>query len=159
MNSVKRISTTLRPPMLDTLGLVSAVRWYVNEFSKLAGIRHELHLPIYVRLSPDRATAVFRVIQEAMTNIARHAEATKMAIRMWKHENHLRIEIEDDGKGITTDALTKPDAFGIFGMHERIRCLSGELFIQQIESKGTTVCLRFPLETVSPHPKDVAEVC
>ena len=146
IKSVKRISTSLRPAMLDTLGLITTIQWHVKEFSELTGIQYELHLPKYIRLSPERNTAVFRIMQEALTNIARHADATKVLIQVWKHKGRLLIEIEDNGKGIPNDALTKPKSFGIFGMHERIHYLGGGLSIRKAETEGTVVALTLPLE-------------
>jgi len=148
IRSVKRISTSLRPGMLDTLGLIATIKWHVNEFSELTGIAHELHLPNYIRLSVDRNTAVFRIIQEALTNIARHAQATKIVIHLWKHKGQLVVEIEDDGKGITEEEMINPKSFGIFGMFERSHCLGGRLIIRRGEIGGTVITLRLPLDDV-----------
>jgi signal transduction histidine kinase len=149
IRSVKRISTSLRPGMLDTLGLIATIKWHVNEFSELTGIANELHLPNYIRLSLDRNTAVFRIIQEALTNVARHAQATKVVIHLWKHKGQLVVEIEDDGKGITEEEMINPKSFGIFGMFERSHCLGGRLIIRRGETGGTVITLRLPLEDVN----------
>jgi signal transduction histidine kinase len=145
IKSVKRISTCLRPAMLDTLGLIPTIKWHLNEFSELTGIDHELRLPEYIRLSAERSTGVFRILQEALTNVARHAEATKVGVRMKKHKGQLVLEVEDDGKGITDDALADAKSFGILGMHERSQFLGGELLICRAKSAGTVVRLRLPL--------------
>jgi PAS domain S-box-containing protein len=146
IQTVKRISTSLRPSLLDTLGLMAAIKWHANEFSKLTGIRHELSMPEPVRLSPERSIAVFRIIQEALTNIARHAGATLVTIRLWKHDSRWIFEIADDGKGIADDPLNKPGSFGVLGMHERSQYLGAELEIRSAPDEGTTVTLRLPPE-------------
>ena len=145
IRSVKRISTCLRPAMLDTLGLIPTIKCHLNEFSELTGINHELRLPEYIRLSAERSTGVFRILQEALTNIARHAEATKIGVRMKKQKGQLVLEVEDDGKGITDEALADAKSFGILGMHERSQFLGGELLIRRSEKVGTVITLRLPL--------------
>jgi PAS domain S-box-containing protein len=146
IQGVKRISTSLRPIMLDTLGLTATIKWHVNEFSALTGIRNELRMPEYIRLSPKRSTAVFRIIQETLTNVARHAEATKVTIRLSKHKGRLLVEITDNGNGITDEALSKPESFGILGMRERSQFLGGELNVQGVPNQGTKLTLSLPLE-------------
>ena len=154
IQSVKRISMSLHPVMLDTLGLLATIRRHVAEFSQLTGIDHELHLPEYLSLASNRSTAVFRIIQEALTNVARHAEATKLEIAMRHDDGWLIVEITDDGKGVTDAVLAKPASFGILGMRERSRYVGGELIIQGTTDpgtpdRGTKVVLRLPLEQES----------
>ena len=151
IQSVKHISMSLHPVMLDTLGLLATIRCHVNEFSQLTGIDHELHLPENLALASNRSTAVFRIIQEALTNVARHAEATKLEIAMRHDDGWLIVEITDDGKGVTDAVLAKPASFGILGMRERSRYVGGELTIQGTTDpgtpdRGTKVVLRLPLE-------------
>jgi signal transduction histidine kinase len=146
IKTVKRISSTLRPATLDTLGVAATIRRHAEEFSRLTGIRAELQLPEYIRLSPERSTAVFRIVQEALTNIARHARATEVAIRARKAKGELIIDIADNGIGIVTADLAKANSFGILGMRERSQHLGGELGIDATPDRGTTVTLRLPLE-------------
>lgn len=142
---VKRISSTLRPPMLDTLGLVETIRWHINEFSQLSGLQVDVQLPEYVRLSQERSTAMYRVVQEALTNVARHAGARRVSVRAQKKQGELVMEISDDGRGISEDELRKDNSYGILGMRERSLYLGGEFSIHGEPGKGTTIRLRLPL--------------
>lgn len=146
VKTVKRISSALRPPLLDTLGLAATIRRHAEEFSRLTGIRTVLQLPEYIRLSPERSTAIFRIVQEALTNVARHADATEVAIRARKTEGELLVEIADNGRGIVAADLAKTNSFGIYGMRERSQYLGGNLAIQRTADRGTTLALRLPLE-------------
>lgn len=146
VKTVKRISSALRPVLLDTLGLAATIRRHAEEFSRLTGIRTELHLPEYIRLSPERSTAVFRIVQEALSNVARHAKATEVAVRARKAKGELLVEIADNGRGIVAADLAKTNSFGILGMRERSQYLGGNLGIQGPPDQGTTLALRLPLE-------------
>jgi PAS domain S-box-containing protein len=146
IRAVKRISTNLRPPMLDTLGLVATIGWYAADFSWTTGIRTDVTLPKAVSLQPERATAVFRIVQEALTNVARHAEAGSATIVLRKRQGRLILEIGDDGKGVPTEVAQNPGGLGIIGMQERARLLGGELRMLPRRPRGTTLRLDIPLE-------------
>lgn len=146
LKTVKRISAGLRPATLDTLGLIATVNWYTAEFSRMTGIAIELHMPSYLRLSPVRDIAVFRIVQEALTNVAKHAQATKVSIAMRKHMDYLIVDVRDDGVGTVESDWRKLDSFGLIGMHERARHLGGWLSIQGTPGEGTLVTLHIPLE-------------
>jgi PAS domain S-box-containing protein len=146
VKTVKRISSALRPGLLDTLGLSATIRWHAEEFSRLTGIRVELQLPEYIRLSPERSTAVFRIVQEALTNVGRHAGATEVAIRARKAKGELLVEIADNGRGIVAVDLAKTNSFGILGIRERSQYLGGDLRIHGTSEQGTRLTLRLPLE-------------
>lgn len=141
----KRISSSLRPRMLDTLGLVETIRWHAAEFSRHTGIACTVHLPEYIRISPERSTAVYRVVQEALTNVARHAHARQVALRAQKNRGDLMLEICDDGRGVAEADLLKGNSYGILGMRERSQYLGGEFSIRGEPGQGTRICLRLPL--------------
>jgi signal transduction histidine kinase len=146
LQTTKRISADLRPATLDTLGLAATIKWYVAKFSKMTGIATELHLPEYIRLSRDRSTAIFRIIQEALTNIAKHAGASTACVTIRKYRGELIIEISDNGIGTTTANRFKPDSFGLIGMQERAIYLGGELSITGMPNAGTHLNLRLPFD-------------
>lgn len=144
IQTVKRISSSLRPAMLDNLGLVTTVRWLAGEFSRHTGIAVALDLPRQIRLSRRRSIAVYRIVQEALTNVARHADARSVSLRLRARRGEVLLDIADDGVGVTVAELDKHDAFGIMGMRERSQYLGGELEIQGVAGGGTKVSLRVP---------------
>lgn len=153
-DNVRTISYLLHPPLLDENGLASALPWYVEGFSGRSGIPVKLELPGELgRLSRDAEVAVFRVVQESLTNIHRHSDAANAHIRLSRSSGDICVRIEDDGKGISTEKLHEmasaaTPGVGIRGMRERIRQLGGTL---QIDSKGvgkgTVVMIRLPFIT------------
>ncbi|MGB4065878.1 MAG: PAS domain S-box protein [Azonexus sp.] len=146
LQTIKRISAELRPATLDTLGLVATIKWHVSQFSKMTGIATDLHLPENIKLSRDRSTAIFRIIQEALTNVAKHAGASTAFVAISKHGGELIIEIRDNGIGITKSNRVKPDSFGLIGMRERALYLGGELSVTGMPNAGTRLNLRIPLD-------------
>lgn len=151
MQSVRKIATELRPVALDQLGLVPAIEWQAREFLARTGIQCRLN--IYMRsvaLSAERSTGVFRIFQEILTNVARHAQATSVDISMQEHAGHLQLEVTDNGRGITEAEVTGSKSLGLLGMRERALLLGGETTIQRHAEKGTTVRVRIPLDQASP---------
>lgn len=146
LQTVKRISTHLRPGMLDTLGLLATIRWHAEQFSRMTGIEVELKLPDDVRLSAEASTAVFRTVQEGLTNVAKHSGAKKVSITMIRRKGNLILRMRDDGKGLPKDSLRKHDSFGLIGMLERARHLGGELTLTGTPRTGTQLMLRLPLD-------------
>lgn len=146
LQTVKRISTHLRPAMLDTLGLLATIRWHADQFSRMTGIEIGLQLPDYVRLSAEASTAVFRIVQEGLTNIAKHSGAKKVSITMIKRKGKLLLRIHDNGKGLPKDSLRKHGSFGLIGMLERAQHLGGELTLTGTPHTGTQLVLRLPLD-------------
>jgi PAS domain S-box-containing protein len=146
LHTVKRISSSLRPAMLDALGLIATLKWHASEFSRLTGVVTELHLPKYVRLSPERSTAIFRIIQEALTNVAKHANAGKAIIEMRKDGGRLVVELSDNGIGVSDSCLHKINSFGVIGMNERAQYLGGDLTLVALPEGGTRLTLNIPLE-------------
>jgi signal transduction histidine kinase len=145
IDSVQRIYTELRPTVLDNLGLVAAIEWQAKEFQERTGIKCEVSFnPENIIMDRDERTAVFRIFQEAMTNIARHAEASAVTIDLEETSDRVILTVKDNGKGITEEQILDPRAFGIIGMKERAYFLGGEVKISGIVNKGTAVILNIP---------------
>jgi signal transduction histidine kinase len=154
IQSVRRISTELRPAVLDALGLVPAVEWAAEEFEARTGTRCRLDLPHDdVVIEQDAATALFRIFQETLTNVARHAAATEVNVRLAKEEGGLTLDVHDNGKGVNEEQLSAGRSLGILGMRERALVLGGELTITGAPGKGTTVRVHIPA-THRTRPKD-----
>jgi len=144
--SVQKICTELRPEVLDVLGLSEAIEWQAQEFLKKTGVGYEIDLnPEEITLDADRSTAVFRIFQETLTNVARHADANKVQIRMEKNATAFFLEVQDDGKGFNADEADKIKSLGLIGMQERALLWGGEVGFSGAQGKGTTVKLTIPL--------------
>ena len=153
MQTLKRIYMDLRPGMLDHLGLTVAIGWQAEEFQKRTGIPCKVTLdPEDIALDPDLSTTVFRIFQEALTNILRHAEATRISVRLKATGERLELVVKDNGKGITEEQLTKPDSFGILGIKERVYHWGGDVKIAGKKGKGTTVTVHLPLRNTERIP-------
>jgi signal transduction histidine kinase len=145
LHSVRRISTTLRPSVLDDLGLVTAIEWQAREFEKRSGVRCAVNCePREVSLDPPGATALFRIVQEALTNVARHADATKISITLREEGSNFVLEVADDGRGATEAELRGARSLGLLGIRERARLLGGDVDIHGVSGQGTTVLVRIP---------------
>jgi PAS domain S-box-containing protein len=143
---VQRISSELRPAVLDYLGLPSAVEWQVKEFGDRTGLEWDIDIDMKTTdLDKDLSIALFRILQESLTNIARYAEATKINVALIENDGFLTLEVTDNGKGITEEQLFSPQSLGIFGMRERIEYLGGNIDIKGIPDWGTTVTVRVPI--------------
>lgn len=142
---VRRISTELRPGILDDLGLVAAVEWAAEEFEARTGIKCHLLTPQgEIIIDRERATALFRIFQETLTNVARHAEATRLNVLLVEDDGTFLLEVRDNGRGFTNEQLLARKSLGILGMRERALLLGGELTIKGVPGKGTTVKARIP---------------
>jgi len=145
IESVRRISTELRPGMLDDLGLAATVEWAAEEFAGRTGTKCLLDLATeQIAADPETATAVFRIFQETLTNVARHANASQVRIRLAEENGDLTLEVRDDGRGIREEELASANSLGILGMRERALLLGGTLTITGEPGKGTTVRIRIP---------------
>lgn len=145
IKTVRRLVTQLRPGVLDDLGLLAALEWQAHEFQTRTGITCEFIADAEVNdLSPEHATALFRICQESLTNVARHAQATEVTIHLWGEGNHLLLEVKDNGRGITINETTNSCSFGLQGMQERAFLLGGEFHLTGSPNKGTTVTARIP---------------
>lgn len=146
IRSVQRISTELRPGILDDLGLPAAIEWQAQEFQSRTGIRcRTTRLSNEITLGRTLSTAVFRIFQEVLTNVARHAGARTVKVRLQQKAGILTLKVNDDGRGITEKQITDTKSLGILGMRERALMFGGELDIQGIPGKGTTVSLQIPI--------------
>ncbi len=144
--NVRKICRDLRPAILDQLGLAPAIAWQAGEFQVRSGITCHMERPDHVTVDPAIGTAVFRIFQEVLTNVARHAEATEVHVQLTEENGELRLEIADDGRGLPPDALTRQDRFGLLGMRERALAVGGTLEFSSAEGGGTKVMLRVPRE-------------
>jgi len=155
--AVQRIAGDLRPGILD-FGLVAAIGWQAEEFQKQHGIACKfLANRDDLALDTDTATALFRIFQEAITNVSRHARATQVAVRLLNGANSLRMEISDNGCGIRATDHLKPKSFGIRGMTERVHSLGGELSIKPLPNGGSCVKLRIPLGHAATPKQDAGD--
>jgi len=146
IQTVKRISTELRPGALDDLGLADAMEWQIQDFGKRTDIKSTFSArPEGIVLDRERSTAVFRVCQEALTNIVRHAKATRVSVSLRTGPNRVSLKISDNGQGIEESQILDPTAFGLIGMRERARYLGGEVRISGAPGKGTLVVMSIPL--------------
>ncbi|MGQ0809856.1 MAG: ATP-binding protein, partial [Nitrospiraceae bacterium] len=144
--SVQRLVAELRPGVLDDLGLVAALEWQCQDFERRSGIacscecdQEEIDVPA------SCSTAAFRICREALMNVVRHAQATMAHVRLKHEDEHLRLDIRDNGSGIPSDKLTDSRSLGLLGMRERAETLRGHLEITGWPGQGTTVTVRFPL--------------
>lgn len=153
VQSVRRIAAELRPGVLDDLGLAAAVEWQAGEFQKRTGIKSHMRTALSERELPrEITTALFRVFQESLTNVARHAEAKNVRVSLREESGQISLEVSDDGRGLTDADMSKAGAFGLLGMRERIAPLRGRCEIHGVPGQGTTVSISVPLD-VSDHPE------
>lgn len=146
MQTVKRIYMGLRPGMLDHLGLTAAIAWQAEEFSRRTGIACNVSFnPEDMVIDPDLTTTIFRIFQETLTNVQRHAKATKVSVRLKATDDCLEFVVKDNGKGIADEQLKKPDSFGLLGIKERVYHWGGREAIVGKIGKGTTITISIPL--------------
>jgi PAS domain S-box-containing protein len=147
IGSVRRICSDLRPSVLDHIGLTAAIEWQIEEWQAKTGVRCSMSAAIDDEsLDPGRATAAFRVLQEALTNVARHAEATVVRVRLWTQDKRLRLEIRDNGRGIAEATVQDATSLGLLGMKERVFSFGGTLDVHGAPGEGTAVDVSIPLE-------------
>lgn len=146
INTVRRIASELRPGVLDDLGLVAAIEWQLEQFQVRSGLKcHWTNNAGNVELTRERATAVFRILQEILTNVLRHAQATNLYVKLGRNKHCLELEVKDDGVGITVSQRMNTRSLGLLGMKERALLVGGEVRITGKERGGTTVLVRVPL--------------
>ena len=146
IQTVKRIATELRPGVLDDLGLADAIEWQTQELGKRTDIRFRFNAsPEQVIVDRDRSTAIFRICQEALTNVVRHADATRVSVSLKKRSGRISLRIRDNGKGVEESQILDPGALGLLGMRERARDWGGEVAITGAPGKGTLVVVSIPL--------------
>jgi PAS domain S-box-containing protein len=147
VKTVRRISSDLRPGVLDDLGLIAAIEWQCVEFERRTAIRSECNVHV-IRFAPDRdlATNIFRVYQEALTNVARHSQATKVETLLEERDDYIELIIKDNGIGFNVAESKTRKSWGLVGMKERALMFKGELLIDTKSETGTAIRLRIPTE-------------
>ena len=145
IHSVRKIASGLRPELLDEAGLAAAIGWHARDFQQRTGIRCLVDVPPDSDgLDPERSTAVFRIFQEVLTNVARHANATRVDVSMRRDEKSFTLEVRDNGKGIAPATIHDPRALGLLGMRERVLPFDGKIEISGNRGKGTRVLVSLP---------------
>ncbi len=142
---VQRISSELRPRMLDDLGLAAAIEWLGGDFSRRTGIRCKTAVQVTEsRIGGNSTTAIYRIVQEALTNVSRHANASRVSLVLSEADERLQVLVKDDGIGISETQATDPRSFGLIGIRERVQGLGGEMSIRGEAGKGTAVAVSIP---------------
>jgi len=156
IKTVKRISAELRPGILDDLGLVAAIEWQAEEFQDRTGIPcHVTSDFVDMVVDHDRSTAIFRIFQETLTNVARHARATRVRVSLKEKKGVLTLSVRDNGIGITEKQIADSKAFGLIGMRERVHPWGGKVSIKGEGGKGTRVNVSVPVGNEKDESKDV----
>jgi PAS domain S-box-containing protein len=155
VRSVRKICSGLRPGILDDLGLAAAIEWQSNEFAARTGISCQVSVPVgELVLDGDRATALFRIFQECLTNVARHAEARSVRATLRAEDKNLLLVVQDDGKGFLESEVA--GSLGVLGMKERAQACGGSVQVSSSPGKGTTVTVRVPVRAPSAELEDHA---
>lgn len=145
ISTVQRIATELRPVILDSLGLPAAVEWQTEDFARRTGLAGRADVPLgEFTLDRERATALFRILQESLTNIARHAQATTVAVTLKEEAGWVTLTVRDNGRGITGGETADPRSIGLIGMGERAQAFGGEVRFTGGAGQGTLVTVRLP---------------
>ncbi|MBI3137617.1 MAG: PAS domain S-box protein [Sphingobacteriales bacterium] len=143
VKTVRRMSTSLRPSMLDDLGLVATIDWYLADFGRRANLKTEfIHSSEEFEMPDKMRTALFRIFQESVTNVIRHAEATTVVVELKREGAYIRLSIKDNGKGFDTRSVSGKRTLGLLGMKERSLLMGGECSIESIPGMGTTVSVQ-----------------
>lgn len=151
VDKVRTLATELRPAVLDSLGLAAAVDWAVRQFTRRTGIRCALDLPTEpLEIDADRSIDVFRILQEALANVARHAEASIVRVHLRATPAELVLEVYDNGRGISPSAIDSVASFGLLGMRERALVWGGEIGISAVPQGGTCAVVCIPLAQPAP---------
>jgi len=146
--TVRNICNNLRPGILDDLGLPAAIEWQVNEFASRTGIGCEIKLPSNeLHIDSGKSIAIFRIFQECLTNVARHAEAKSVRVSLRGEDGNLLLTIQDDGVGFAESSVSNSTgSLGLLGMKERAQACGGDVQISSSPGNGTTVSVFVPLE-------------
>ena len=146
IRTVKSIITKLRPGLLDDLGLTAAIEWQANDFQRHTGIVCDVTIhPEEMDINPEISTAMFRIFQETLTNITRHAGATHVLIQLHQTDDVLELQVHDNGRGITPEEINDPKSFGLIGIRERAQYRHGVVTFEGEAGLGTIVTVRFPI--------------
>jgi two-component system, NarL family, sensor histidine kinase UhpB len=145
LETVRRISRELRPPMLDELGFVEAVAWQIRTFAQASGLRVDQQIMGIPDLPADLATSMYRVLQECLTNAARHSGCSRLHVAVHAAEGELVMRVADNGRGITPSQAESSGSLGLLGMRERVRLAGGKLKVNRLPKGGTEIAVRVPL--------------
>lgn len=150
IETVKRLATQLRPPTLDHLGLPSAIRWEAMAFRARTGLRcHVKGIEERTALTREQQTVLFRIFQEALTNVVRHARASAVHVTLTERVRSFELRIRDNGAGISDAEIRSPRSIGLLGMKERAMLIGGTFDISGRRGKGTTIVVRVPINAAS----------
>ncbi|MBA4176356.1 MAG: hypothetical protein C0505_07315 [Leptothrix sp. (in: Bacteria)] len=149
MSAVRRIAIDLRPQMLDDLGLGAAVEWLVQDFARNTGLRCTMQLEDVGALDDRAGIALYRMVQEALTNVLRHARASEVHVDLRLVDGQARLSVRDNGVGVIDGLAPRESQFGLLGMRERADMLGGDFQFEAVPGGGTCVCMQLPLE---PRP-------
>ncbi|MGB8337726.1 MAG: PAS domain S-box protein [Burkholderiales bacterium] len=156
IGTVRKIATDLRPSILDNLGLWAAIEWQAQELQGRMNIRCDVKMSVQdLDMLQDEATAIFRIFQETLTNVARHSSATRVKIQVDATEQDVRMEISDNGKGMSKAELLNTQSLGLLGMYERARTFGGEFSIRSEPGQGTVVSVHMPVHASHPSPAEI----
>ena len=146
IQAVRQISIELRLPILDDLGLAAAIEWQLQDLQKHTGLHCELiGSQGEYALDVDGRTTVFRIFQEVLTNVSRHANAPQVKVSLRENSDHLILRVHDNGRGISQDEIHSTKSIGLLGMRERAQLRGGDVHIRGTSGHGTTVTVRLPL--------------
>ncbi len=146
IQSIRKIYSELRPTLLELTGLEEAIEDHLDKFQDQTGIESDLEIKMEgTKLEKSHSIALFRILQEALNNVKWHSQATYVRVGLVKNSNHVNLLVKDNGVGITPEKLTDPTSFGLIGMKERAAFLEGDLEIEGVPKKGTTVKISFPV--------------
>ena len=155
IKKVRTISTKLRPSILDHFGVVAAIEWQANEFQRRTGVRCIMNLKAKeLKLNDNHATAIFRIFQETLTNVARHSKATRINVDLKAEDGNLSLRVVDNGIGISPDKLKSQKTYGLLGIRERANFMGGKVRIEAIDDGGTAVFLTVPLANLEEKDHD-----
>jgi signal transduction histidine kinase len=150
IKTVRRISTELRPGMLDDLGLLASIEWQADDFQKRTGIECKVSgSGNDLNLTRQQSLTLFRIFQEALTNVARYAGAKHVDVNLSTNGNQVKFEFHDDGRGIHEEEITQGQSLGLLGMHERVKHIGGTFEIKGIPDQGTTIKVTIPITSNS----------
>jgi len=146
IQTVRRIATELRPGVLDSLGLAAAIEWQAMDFQESTGIPCEVKIEVKEAIwDREFSTTCFRIFQETLTNIIRHANATRVFVRLSQVDHELVLTVRDNGRGILEKEIIHPRSIGLIGMRERVAQVGGQVFLFGVPGRGTTVTMRVPM--------------
>jgi len=153
VQTIQKIVTELRPEILDAYGLLEALKWQATQFQNRTGIQCELSCPDHINLDPSRSTMFFRIYQESLTNIVRHAKASKVRAHFRINKNGLELTVEDNGVGIEKEQILGEKSLGLMGMRERALTWGGKVTFRGEKGKGTTISVNIPTVNHEKRPQ------